>query len=179
MKAELLSMLCAKSMNLEISSGSHDAITPEDIAHFLGTLNLKDEEYNFLMAKYTDSGQAREDLFEDIFVECAEMFIGYKKNKEIKTDVLLLRKFINLALSETIDATCPFCLGVGSVKTASGVDKCYHCNGTGQFIFDDNNRPAIMDIPKKTYLYFKRLYLDILDKIKGIEVNALSKIGDD
>ena len=54
MKADLLSLLTAKSMNYEISSGNHDAITSEDIAHFLGTRGLDNREYDFLMAKYTD-----------------------------------------------------------------------------------------------------------------------------
>ena len=40
MKADLLSLLTAKSMNYEKSSGNHDAVTPEDIAHFLGTRDL-------------------------------------------------------------------------------------------------------------------------------------------
>ena len=67
MKADLLSLLTAKSMNYELSSGNHDAITSEDIAHFLGTRGLDNREYDFLMAKYTDNNYARSLVFDDIY----------------------------------------------------------------------------------------------------------------
>ena len=74
MKADLLSLLTAKSMNYEISSGNHDAITSEDIAHFLGTRDLDSREYDFLMAKYTEDNHARSMLFDDIYEDVFGIF---------------------------------------------------------------------------------------------------------
>ena len=115
MKADLLSLLTAKSMNYEISSGNHDAITSEDIAHFLGTRDLDGREYDFLMAKYTEDNHARSMLFDDIYEDVFGIFTKHIDVSEIKADKYLLRHFINLALRETMLTVCPFCHGRGVI----------------------------------------------------------------
>jgi len=179
MKVELLTLLTAKSMNYEVSSPNHDAITAQDIAAFLGSRGLNTEEYDFLIAKYTDNNYARAMFFDDIFVDCAEIFIKDKKDKLVSSDKLLVRAFVNLAISEVMDNVCPFCLGRGSVTSGDKIVKCEHCQGTGQFIYDDNNRYEIMGYDKKGYMEFKKQYMKVLEKIKDIENSALSKIGDE
>ena len=179
MKAEMLSLLCAKSMGLQVGSGSHDSVTSDDISHFLGTKGLTSEEYDFLIAKYTDNEYSRAMLFDDIFVDCADIFIKHNIDALKNSDRLLIRNFINLAMSETMDTTCPFCHGVGSVSVGNTIQKCSHCDGTGQFIFDDDNRHHIMGYTKEGYMEFREPYMKILNMIKDIEISALSKIGDD
>ena len=179
MKADLLSLLTAKSMNYEISSGNHDAITSEDISHFLGTRGLDNREYDFLMAKYCDNTYSRSLIFDDVYEEVCNIFLKYISANEIRKDRYLIRNFINLALRETIMTVCPFCKGQGVVKTKNSIDKCNHCEGTGQFIYDNNNRPELIGITKEEYEKFRRPYLKTLEFIKNIEISALAKIGDE
>ncbi len=84
MKVELLTLLTAKSMNYEVSSTNHDAITAQDIAAFLGSRGLNTEEYDFLIAKYTDNNYARAMFFDDIFTDCADIFIKDKRQRNEK-----------------------------------------------------------------------------------------------
>jgi len=178
-KADLLSLLTAKSMSYELSSGNHDAITSEDIAHFLGTRGLDNREYDFLMAKYTDNNYARSLVFDDIYEEVCDIFFKHVNPKEIRGDKYLIRNFINLSLREVILTVCPFCQGRGVVKSKDSIDKCYHCEGTGQFIYDDDNRPEFLGMDKKDYMEFKKPYMETLEFVKNIEINALAKIGDE
>ena len=97
MKADLLSLLTAKSMQYEISSGNHDAITSEDIAHFLGTRGLDNREYDFLMAKYTDNNYARSLVFDDIYEDVCDIFLKHVPLEQIKGDKFLIRNFIRCA----------------------------------------------------------------------------------
>ena len=90
MKADLLSLLTAKSMNYELSSGNHDAITSEDIAHFLGTRGLDNREYDFLMAKYTDNNYARSLVFDDIYEDVCDIFFKHVKPEQIRGDKFLI-----------------------------------------------------------------------------------------
>ena len=179
MKADLLSLLTAKSMNYEISSGNHDAITSEDIAHFLGTRDLDSREYDFLMAKYTEDNHARSMLFDDIYEDVFGIFTKHIDISEIKADKYFIRHFINLALRETMLTVCPFCHGRGVIKTKNSIEKCYHCEGTGQFIYDDDNRPEFLGMKKEEYMNYKKPYIETLEMVKNIEINALAKIGDD
>ena len=126
MKADLLSLLTAKSMNYELSSGNHDAITSEDIAHFLGTRGLDNREYDFLMAKYTDNNYARSLVFDDIYEDVCGIFFKYISPEEIRGDKYLIGSFVNLSLREVILTFCPFCQGRGVVKSKDSIDKCYH-----------------------------------------------------
>lgn len=172
-------MLCAKSMNLELGSGNHDAITTEDIAHFLGTRNLKNREYDILMAKYIDSPESRASLYDDIFVECCDIFMRNHEAKELREHKYFMRMFIYLAFREVFYETCFVCQGRGTISNGDRIDKCMHCDGTGQFIYDDDNRPEFMGIEKEKFMKFKKSYMEMLDMIKDIELSALSKIGDD
>jgi hypothetical protein len=54
-----------------------------------------------------------------------------------------------------------------------------HCDGTGQFIYDDDNRPEFMGIEKEKFMKFKKSYMEMLNMIRDIELSALSKIGDE
>ena len=54
MNKELLSILVPKSASLEMSSHSHDSITPEDVNMILSYANLDSEEYNFLLMKFVN-----------------------------------------------------------------------------------------------------------------------------
>ena len=179
MKAELLSLLTAKSMKYEISSGNHDAITSEDIAHFLGSRGLDNREYDFLMAKYTENDYARALLFDDIYEEVCSIFLKYIDASKLREDRYIVRHFINLALREVIYPHCFVCQGRGTVVAGDRIQKCQHCDGTGQFIYDDDNRPEFLGYKKEEYMKLKKPYLEILELVKNIEINALSKIGDD
>jgi|TARA_A100001011_G_C14290285_1_gene835860 hypothetical protein len=179
MKADLLSLLTAKSMSYELSSGNHDAVTSQDISHFLGTRGLDNREYDLLMAKYTDNSYARSMVFDDIYEEVCDIFLKYISADQIRKDKYLIRHFINLALREVILTVCPFCHGRGVIKTKNSIDKCYHCEGTGQFIYDDDNRPEFLGIDKEEYKKFKKPYMETLNFVKNIEINALAKIGDE
>tara|TARA_S200002703_G_scaffold157584_1_gene165801 strand:- start:552 stop:1091 length:540 start_codon:yes stop_codon:yes gene_type:complete len=179
MKVELLTLLTAKSMDYEVSSTNHDAITSEDISHFLGTRGLDNKEYDFLMAKYCDNTYSRSLIFDDVYEEVCNIFLKYISAEQIRKDRYLIRNFINLALRETIMTVCPFCKGQGVIKTKNGIDKCNHCEGTGQFIYDNDNRPELIGITKEEYEKFKKPYLKTLEFVKNIEINALAKIGDE
>ena len=100
MKADILSILTAKAMNLELPTRNNDAITSSDIAHFLGTKNLDNREYDMLIAKYTDNDYARSMLFDDIYEDSCSIFLKYMKPKELLEDRFLMRHLINLALRE-------------------------------------------------------------------------------
>lgn len=177
MKAELLSLLTPKTSNFEISSKNHDAITSEDIAHFLGTRNLKSEEYDILMAKYCGSQYERDILFDNIFVKAFDIFM---QNKETKKNIkkLIIRSFTNLAIKEVIDTTCVFCKGKGTIREEDSIHTCMHCEGTGQFIYDDENRPHLSDISIEDYRKYRKSYLELLEYVKEVEISALEKIGD-
>ena len=178
-KAELLTLLTAKSMNYEISSTNHNAITSEDIAHFLGTKNLKDVEYDFLMAKYTDDNYSRSLVFHEIYQDFCTIFMKYVDVDVLKKDRHLIRNFVNLALREVIYPNCFMCQGRGTIANGNSIEKCQHCDGTGQFIYDDDNRPEFLGYKKEEYMKLKKPYLEILELVKNIEINALYKIGDD
>ena len=179
MKAEMLSLLCAKSMGLELRSANHDAITSQDIAHFLGTKNLTSAEYDLLLTKYTDDSQAGVTLFDELFEDSFRIFLKYIKPKVLKDNKYLLRNFINLALREMLHSVCFICNGRGNIVTENKIHKCVHCNGTGQFIYNDINRPEFIDMDKEEYIKYKKPYLELLDMVKDLEVTALSKIGDE
>ena len=178
MKAELLSLLTAKTSNFELSSKNHDAITSEDIAHYLGTKKLNSEEYDILMAKYCDNEYAREVYRDNIFIKAFDIFV---KNKNIQKNVkkILIKNFTNLAIKEVIDTTCIFCNGKGKITDKNYIKMCVHCEGTGQFIYDDNNRPQISGIKSNVYNKYKKLYYELLNYVKEVEISALSKIGDE
>jgi len=178
-KADLLSLLTAKSMSLEIGSRSHDAITSEDIAHFLGTRGLDNREYDFLIAKYTDNNYARSLVFDDIYQDCCNIFLKYIKPKELLQDRYLMRHLINLTLREVIYPHCFICQGRGTVASGDSIQQCQHCEGSGQFIYNDDNRPEFLNMKKKDYMHLKKPYLEMLEFIKNIEINALAKIGDE
>jgi RecJ-like exonuclease len=74
---------------------------------------------------------------------------------------------------------CPFCHGRGVIKTKNSIEKCYHCEGTGQFIYDDDNRPEFLGMKKEEYMDYKKPYIEVLEMVKNIEINALAKIGDE
>jgi len=101
------------------------------------------------------------------------------KPKELLEDRFLMRHLINLALREVIMTVCPFCQGRGVVKSKDSIIKCQHCAGSGQFIYDDDNRPEFMGIEKEKFMKFKKSYMEMLNMIRDIELSALSKIGDE
>lgn len=179
MNVELLKLLTAKSSDLELAGGNHEAITPEDIAHFLGTIGLESIEYDFLMAKYTENNYAKSLVFDDVYEDVCNIFLKYMDAKELLQEKYLIRQFINLALRETIHTRCVFCQGRGTVATNDTITKCEHCDGTGQFIYNRDNRPELLNMDKKDFLQFEKPYLETLELIKNIEISALSKIGDD
>jgi len=179
MKADLLALLTSKSPSFEIRSANHDSITSEDISHFLGTRGLDSREYDLLMAKYCDNTYSKSLVFDDIYEDVCSIFLKSISVEELKKDKYLIRNFVNLALREVIITVCPFCKGQGVVKTKDSIDKCYHCEGTGQFIYDDDNRPEFLGIDKEEYKKFKKPYMETLELVKNIEINALAKIGDD
>jgi hypothetical protein len=178
-KAEMLSLLCAKSMGLELSSASHDSVTAQDIAHFLGTKGLTSAEYDLLLTKYADDSQSRINLFDEIFEDGCRIFLKHVKPKLLKNNKYLMRNFINLALREMLYSVCFVCNGRGSIITENTIHKCVHCNGTGQFIYDDNNRPEFIDMNKEEYNKFKKPYAELLSMVKNLEISALGKIGDE
>ena len=175
----MLSMLCAKSMNLEVSSRNHDAVTTEDISHFLGTCKLKNREYDILMAKYLDSHESRTSLYDDIFIECCDIFFKNHKASELRGEKFFMRMFIYLAFREIFYESCFVCQGRGTISNGDRIEKCMHCDGTGQFIYDDDNRPEFMGIEKERFMKFKKSYMEMLNMIRDIELSALNKIGDE
>jgi DnaJ-class molecular chaperone len=70
------------------------------------------------------------------------------------------------------------CQGTGYLKTTDSIDKCPHCDGTGEFIYDDQVRSSIMGVKKNYFMKYKKEYESIIEKINTIENSALSKIGD-
>ena len=179
MKADLLALLTSKSPSFETRSANHDAITSEDISHFLGTRGLDSNEYNFLIAKYTDNSFSKGLVFDGIYEDVCDIFMKHISPDDIKENKCPISSFVNLALRETIITTCPFCQGRGVNKNKNSIDKCYHCKGSGQFIYDDDNRPEFLGIDKEEYKKFKKPYMETLEFVKNIEINALAKIGDD
>ncbi len=179
MKVEHLTLLTAKSMKLELSSKNHDSITSEDILHYLASKKLSSQEYDFLVIKYLKEDNATNSFVEDLMLDAFDLF---KKNK--KCYQMLLDKKINLrhichsALREVIYTYCFFCNGRGRLSDWNNNQKCTHCNGTGQFDYNDSNRPQIIGIDKNTYDTIKKIYAGILEIINDIEISALKKIGD-
>ena len=154
MKAELLSLLTAKSMKYEISSGNHDAITSEDISHFLGSRGLDNREYDFLMAKYTENDYARGLLFDDIYEEVCSIFLKYIDASKLREDRYIVRHFINLALREVI---YPHCFVCGELAFQNAVLRTQ--------IFDTNLR----------YMYLNASTVQIVQEKNRRRHNLLSK----
>tara|TARA_R100000315_G_C5146774_1_gene83949 strand:+ start:11 stop:550 length:540 start_codon:yes stop_codon:yes gene_type:complete len=178
MKVEYLKLLAAKSMSLEPSSKNHDAVLPEDIAHYLGTKNLTSIEYDLLIAKYTENSYSRAMVADEIFEDACEIFFKNVNIKDIERKRFLIRNFISLALREIIETACPICGGKGFIAELDRIVKCVHCDNSGNFIYDDNNRSELMGFTKKDYSKYKKAYDNLLEKLQNIEISALSKIGD-
>jgi|TARA_R100000458_G_C8268555_1_gene243384 hypothetical protein len=178
MKVELLKLLAAKSMNLEMPSKHHNAITPEDILHFLSMKNLTSEEYDILIAKYTDNGYSRGMLQHDLYEDACKIFLKHIDPKILSKSRFTVRAFVTLAIKEIVDTKCPFCKGRGFIADIHKITKCEHCDDQGNFIYDDTNRPELMNMRKDDYDFYKEAYLEFLQKVKDIEISALSKIGD-
>tara|TARA_R100000734_G_C3310608_1_gene101388 strand:+ start:493 stop:1050 length:558 start_codon:yes stop_codon:yes gene_type:complete len=184
MKAEIIKLLTAKSMSLEPSSKNHDAVLPEDIAHYLGTRGLSGVEYNLLVAKYADNSKARSLISQELYYQTYNNFINLLKDKKLqhKTTIghqrTLIQKFINLAMREVIENACPICNGKGFIANLSQITKCVHCDNSGNFIYDDNNRREMIGLTRKNYSIYKDFYHNLLEKLQNIEISALSKIGD-
>ena len=132
-----------------------------------------------LMAKYTDNNYARSMLFDDIYQDCCSIFLKYIKPKELLQDRYLMRHLINLALREVIYPHCFVCQGRGTIASGDSIQQCQHCEGSGQFNYNDENRPEFLNMKKKDYMHLKKPYLEMLEFVKNIEINALAKIGDD
>lgn len=178
MDVELLSLLTAASPSFEAKSSNHDAITREDIAHFLGTKNLTPAEYSFLLGKYTEDHLERGMFMEFIMEDIANIYIKSLTAKKFLEDKTSLNSLVMLAMRETMEETCFACQGVGFVVLNENKQKCMHCEGTGQFIYNDKIRAECLYMSNKKYMMYKKAYYESLEYIKNIESSALSKIGD-
>ena len=171
---ELLTLLLPSSPSFEISSTNHNALTPQDISHLLAKKKLKKRELNILLAKFIDSDSAHEELFDEMMDKSCDIFL--KDGVPNKPGVI--RKFTRMALAETLFTKCFICKGVGTVFiNNSSIEKCHHCNGTGNFIYEDIHRANIMKIPIKLFKKHRRQYYKIREEIVEIENEALRKLG--
>ena len=171
MKVELLSKLFPKSLDMtSIGSGkSNDAVTPDEISAQLSYLNLNEEEIDVIFAKYFNDDNSKSKLFK-VYIKLVESNLNNLKQEDIEkvTECILLESFIR---------ACPFCNGIGSIVNKNRINKCYHCNNSGIFIFDDNTRRYIMKLNKKNYDFIKDIYVDLVNSIGKKELTALNKIG--
>ena len=193
MNLELLSLLLPSSPDPELQSKSHDSLTAQDICHMLAHKKLSKNEYTLLMSKFVQDEYAMSELYKNmremtviLFAEryrytdkdCTE-FMG-KENEETNSYELnlnFIERFTKMAIIESMFSTCFVCKGVGYEPGENCNEKCKHCNGTGQFIYDNINRAHIMMIKKSIFEKYKDLYEKILDKITIIEEKALKKLG--
>jgi hypothetical protein len=193
MNLELLTLLLPKSPDLEVKSISHDALTPQDISHFLANRNLTNEEYTLIMSKFIQDEYAMSELYKTmreitvvLFAEryrytdedCTE-FLGKMniKTNEYILNLNFIEKFTKMAVAESIFKSCLVCKGTGKEAGENTIVKCSHCEGTGQFIYNDINRPHMMMIKKSVFKKYKHIYQKILDRVIEIEEKALSKLG--
>ena len=165
MNKELLTLLNPKSQSLDISSVSHNSITPEDINLILSYSGLSKEEYLFLLMKFVSVDDHRDDFFDAI-----------KKDYD-SDDGSVLDKIINLAIIECFEPKCVFCRGTGFVVVDQGVQDCPHCH-EGVFTFTDEIRSYLLGLDNKEYNQQQKLYETIKEKIQNIEISSLAKIGD-
>ena len=179
MKVELLKLLAAKSMSLEKSCKHHNAITPEDILHFLSLKNLTSEEYDILVAKYTDNNNSLVALEHDFYERACKVFMEHIDAKILSEDRFIIKSFVKLALKELVQIKCLFCKGRGFVADFNKIAKCKHCDDQGNFVYDYTNRPEFLGINKEKYKFYEKPYLQFLEEIKDVEISALSKIGDE
>ena len=175
MNPQLLTLLLHSSPSYEIKSANHNALTPQDIAYLLAKKRLKKRELNILLAKFIDSSSAHEELFDEMMDRACEIFM--KDGVPDKPGII--RKFTRLALAETLFTKCFICKGVGTIVIDnSKLEKCPHCEGTGEFIYEDVHRAHIMKIPIKLFKKHKKQYIKIREIIIDIENEALRKLGD-
>ena len=175
MNPELLTLLLPSSPTYEVRSITHNALTPQDIAHLLAKKRLNKKELNILLAKFIDSDSAHEELFDEMMDSACTIFM--KDGVPSKPGVI--RKFTRLALAETLFTKCFICKGVGTVVVNnSSIEKCPHCDGTGEFVYEDVHRAHIMKIPMKLYKRHRKQYFKIREEVVDIENEALRKLGD-
>lgn len=193
MNLELLALLLPSSPEPEIRSTSHDSLTAQDVCHLLANRNLSNDEYTLLLSKFIQDKSAMGDLYNAmnkvssvLFAEryqytdedCSE-FISEAKDKVdlVEFNMKFVEKFTKMAIAESLFDTCFVCNGTGYELGKQTANKCQHCEGTGQFIYNDVNRAHMMMIKKSTFKKYKHLYEKIKNKISRIEDKALSKLG--
>ena len=193
MNLELLALLLPSSPEPEIRSTSHDSLTAQDVCHLLANRNLSNDEYTLLLSKFIQDKSAMGDLYNTmnkvssvLFAEryqytdedCSE-FISEAKDKVdlVEFNMKFVEKFTKMAIAESLFDTCFVCNGTGYELGKQTANKCQHCEGTGQFIYNDINRAHMMMIKKSTFKKYKHLYEKIKNKISRIEDKALSKLG--
>tara|TARA_R100001510_G_C7653886_1_gene212394 strand:- start:832 stop:1359 length:528 start_codon:yes stop_codon:yes gene_type:complete len=175
MNPELLTLLLPSSPSYELKSINHNSVTPQDISHLLANKRLKKSELNILLAKFIDSDIAHEELFNEMMDKACEIFM----KDGLPSEPGIVKKFTRFALAETLFTKCFICKGVGTTTVNnSRIEKCPHCNGTGDFIYEDVHRAHIMKVPMKVYKKHRNQYFKIRDEIVDIENEALRKLGD-
>ena len=173
MNPELLTLLLPSSPSYELKSINHNSITPQDISMLLANKRLRKSELNMLLAKFIDSDIAHEELFNEMMDRSCEIFLKDGVPKEAG----LIKKFTRFALAETLFTKCFICKGVGTLTVNNNrIETCKHCNGTGEFIYEDVHRAHIMKIPMKVFRKYKNQYIKIRDEIIDIENEALRKL---
>ena len=74
-----------------------------------------------------------------------------------------------MAIAESLFDTCFVCNGTGYELGKQTANKCQHCEGTGQFIYNDVNRAHMMMIKKSTFKKYKTSLRKNKNKISRIE----------
>ena len=168
MNKELLTRLVPHTQSLEKSSGSNDSITTEDINLMLSYSNLSQEEYNFLLMKFVSADTYRNSFISEIAIRHID------KESEV-LEHSFLNKLINLSVIECCEPKCIFCNGTGSIVTINSAVTCPHCD-EGIFNFTDDARSYLLSIDN--FSKYKKIFKNITNIIKDIEISALDKIGD-
>jgi len=181
MNVELLKLLLPSSPVLEVTGQSHNCMTSEDVNTLMGYSGLTETEYMFVINKYLDSEQGLNSKFYKIIKqEILELLDNkniLKRNKvhyANKTPIKI-GKLLKMAIIEVTVDKCFVCSGTGFLINLNNISTCPHCKN-GIFNYTDDVRKNILKVKTNDYLKFKKIYLEILDYVKNLEISALDKL---
>jgi len=173
MNIELLKLLLPSSPVLEVTGQSHNCLTSDDVNAIMGYSGLSQAEYMFIINKYLDNEHGiNEEFYRVIKPEILKLLQNKKINHK---STVKIGKLLKMAVIEVTADKCFVCTGTGFLINLSTLTKCPHCKD-GIFTYTDSVRTTVLKIKPKEYLKIKKIYLELLDYVKNLEISALDKL---
>lgn len=173
MGPEAAKLLAPHSINLDPKGGIPD-LTPQDVAHALGTLKHRYASL-VLRVKYAGQDEFKQDLFIGLYTNMMETGAKDWIRPRHHWVFDLCRTGLGEFLAPTL---CPTCNGLGSFKCGPLTVTCEPCLGTGRYKQPD---PAeIMGV--KDWRRWDGQYRQVLGKLglwEDIAIGALNRLDND